>query len=93
MRHLVLQWEETVEQFVYLACDASEILFRVLEVQSIHIDGEHSSLVLILDEVLVEVVHSLQILQLDGLLTVPPALLYVAHQVGDAGFQVNHQVK
>ena len=57
--------------------DGSKVLAAMQEVHVVDIDDEHTTLVVVEDEVLVALVEPLEVVELNGLLVVASAALYV----------------
>ena len=86
------EWEHAVKQSVYLISYLFEVFWVVLVVDAVNFDGQDFTFIFIVYEVFVEVVQTLEVLELDGLFAVSTAFLDVCDEVWDAGTQVNHEI-
>ena len=84
--------EESKEQIVDLVNYQFQVHGTMQVVEFVDIDGKHLSGIFLIDEFFVEVVQSLEVFDLDGLLVLASSLLDVLNQVRDVGSKVNHQV-
>ena len=84
--------EQSEEVGIDALYDSGEIGLTVEEIDFVDIHCEHFSLVLLVDEVLVEQVEVLQVIELHELLIVPAPPLDVLHEMRDRGPKVYHEV-
>lgn len=91
-QYVFLLGEESEEGGVDAVDDGGEVCGLVLEVEVVDVDGEHSAPVFLVDEFLVELVQSLEVVDGYGLLVVPSPLLDVLYEVWHRRAQVDHQV-
>ena len=84
--------KETEEMGVDELDNLCEVGLSVEEIEIIDIYGEHLSLVVVVDEIVVELIEVFQVVELNLLLVVPTPLLDIGHQVWDGGLEINHQV-
>ena len=64
----------------------------MFKVQGVLVDDEDTALIMLADELLVLLIETLQIVDTDGLFTLPTAFLYIAEEVRQRGTQIDHQV-
>ena len=85
--------EESEELGIYTVDDLPEVFGLVLEVESVGVDSEHSSVVVLKDEVVVSEVEPFEIVELHLLFVVSASELYLSHQLGHRLTQIDHQVR
>jgi len=88
---LLSHGEESVELGVYLIADLLQVGRVVAKLDIVSVDNDEVALVLCYP-LLVALVQPFEVVEAYGLLVVAPALLYLRHEGGYGGTDVDHEV-